>query len=307
MATILASAADQMIFRIVEIEVYPENLDDYVAAVKTFGAESVAKEPGVICFFPMQEKERPTQIRIVQIFRDEAAYKAHIETPHFKAYKDVSYHWVKSVNLEPVQPLDPEHTSLIFRKDNPAKKAETVYQFSVKGRKGEDVSLAEYKGKVLLIVNTATRCGFTPQYEGLEWLYEQHKDKGFELLDFPCNQFGQQAPGSEDEIHTFCVVNYKTAFPQFAKIDVNGENASPLFRFLAENTKFEGFPQDGKLAPLLEKMLREADPDYAKKPDVKWNFTKFLIGRDGKIVRRFEPTAPLSDIEAEVEKALRLP
>ena len=185
------------------------------------------------------------------------------------------------------------------------KETNTVYQFTVKGRNGEDVSLADYKGKVLLIVNTATRYGFTPQYEGLEWMYDQHKDMGFEILDFPCNQFGQQAPGTDDEIHTFCVLHYKTAFPRFAKVDVNGDNAAPLFRFLADNTKFEGFPHDDKIAPILEKMLGEADPDYAKKPDIKWNFTKFLIGKDGRIIRRFEPTAPLSDIEAEVEKALR--
>ena len=181
----------------------------------------------------------------------------------------------------------------------------TVYQFTVKGRNGEDVSLADYKGKVLLIVNTATRCGFTPQYEGLEWMYDQHKELGFEILDFPCNQFGQHAPGTDDEIHTFCVLHYKTAFPRFAKVDVNGDNAAPLFRFLTQNAKFEGFPQDGKFAAVLEKMLGDADSDYAKKPSIKWNFTKFLIGRDGRIVRRFEPTAPLSDINAEVEKALR--
>ena len=201
-----------------------------------------------------------------------------------------------------------EVTKAILEKYAPElleEKPDSVYQFTVKGRKGEDVSLADYKGKVLLIVNTATRCGFTPQYEGLEWMYEQHKDKGFEILDFPCNQFGQQAPGTDDEIHTFCVVHYKTAFPQFAKIDVNGENAAPLFRFLTDSTTFEGFPQDGKLAPILEKMLREADPDYAKKPDVKWNFTKFLVGRDGRVVSRFEPTAPLSSIETAIEKALR--
>lgn len=304
MATMLASAVDRMIFRIAEIEVYPDNLAEYLAAAKAVGAESVAKEPGVVCIFPMQKKEHPTQIRIVEIYRDEAAYKAHLETPHFKAYKDGTYHWIKSLNLEPMHPLDPEHMDQIFRKEILPKKADTVYQFTVKGRKGEDVSLADYKGKVLLIVNTATRCGFTPQYEGLEWMYERHKEKGFELLDFPCNQFGQQAPGTEDEIHAFCVVNYKTAFPQFAKIDVNGENAAPLFRFLTDSAKFEGFPQDGKLAPILEKMLREADPDYAKKPDIKWNFTKFLIGRDGKVIRRFEPTAPLSEIETAVEKAL---
>ena len=181
----------------------------------------------------------------------------------------------------------------------------TVYSFTVKGLRGEDVPLANYKGKVLLVVNTATRCGFTPQYNGLEAMYERLKDKGFELLDFPCNQFGAQAPGTEDEIHAFCVLNYKTAFPQFAKVEVNGENATPLFKFLTANTKFEGFPPDGKIAPILEKMLAKKDPDYAKKSDIKWNFTKFLIGRDGRIIRRFEPTAPLSDVEEAARAALK--
>ena len=180
----------------------------------------------------------------------------------------------------------------------------TVYSFTVKGLKGEDVPLANYKGKVLLVVNTATRCGFTPQYNGLEAMYERLKDKGFELLDFPCNQFGAQAPGTEDEIHAFCVLNYKTAFPQFAKVEVNSANAVPLFKFLTANTKFEGFPPDGKIAPILDKMLGKSDPDYAKKSDIKWNFTKFLIGRDGRIIRRFEPTAPLSEIEDAARAAL---
>lgn len=182
--------------------------------------------------------------------------------------------------------------------------ADTVYQFTVKGRKGEQIPLAGYKGKVLLIVNTATQCGFTPQYDELEAMYERQKSKGFEVLDFPCNQFGGQAPGTEDEIHTFCVMKFKTAFPRFAKLDVNGENASPLFGYLTANAAFEGFPQDGKLAPILEKMLGEADPDYAKKPSIKWNFTKFLVGRDGRVIKRFEPTAPLSEVEAAVVSAL---
>ena len=180
----------------------------------------------------------------------------------------------------------------------------TVYQFSVKDRTGGEVSLKDYAGKVLLVVNTATRCGFTPQYEGLEAMYERLKGNGFELLDFPCNQFGQQAPGTDEEIHSFCVLNYKTAFPQFAKVDVNGDNAEPLFRFLVANTVFGGFPQDGKLAPILENMLGKADPDYAKKPDIKWNFTKFLIGKSGRIVRRFEPTAPLADVEEAIRAEL---
>ena len=181
----------------------------------------------------------------------------------------------------------------------------TVYSFTVKDREGGEVSLDKYRGKVLLVVNTATRCGFTPQYEGLEAMYERLRGGGFELLDFPCNQFGQQAPGTDEEIHSFCVHNYKTAFPQFAKVDVKGENAAPLFRYLTDSAGFEGFPQDGKLAPILEKMLGEADPDYAKKPSIKWNFTKFLVGKDGRVIRRFEPTAPLADVEKAIVDAMQ--
>ena len=183
-------------------------------------------------------------------------------------------------------------------------KNESIHQFSVKGRDGKNVQLEEFSGKVLLIVNTATRCGFTPQYEALEAMYERLHDKGFEILDFPCNQFGQQAPGTDEEIYSFCQLNYHTAFPQFAKVEVNGENADPLFRYLVSNTTFQGFPPDGKIAPILEKMLSKADPDYASKPDIKWNFTKFLVDKNGKIVRRFEPTAPLSEVESAVRELL---
>ena len=183
-------------------------------------------------------------------------------------------------------------------------KNDSIHQFSVKGRDGKIVRLEEFSGKVLLIVNTATRCGFTPQYEALEAMYERLHDKGFEILDFPCNQFGQQAPGTDEEIYSFCQLNYHTAFPQFAKVEVNGANADPLFRYLVSNTTFQGFPPDGKIAPLLEKMLSKADPDYASKPDIKWNFTKFLVDKDGRIVRRFEPTAPLSEVEAAVRELL---
>ncbi len=181
---------------------------------------------------------------------------------------------------------------------------DSIHQFSVKDRAGAQVSLSEYKGKVLLVVNTATRCGFTPQYTELESLYEKYSARGLEILDFPCNQFGQQAPGTAEEIHSFCQLNYKTAFPQFAKIEVNGENADPLFKFLVANTSFSGFPPDGKIAPILEKMLGEADPDYAKKPDIKWNFTKFLIDGEGRIVERFEPTAGLAPVEEAIKKLL---
>ena len=151
-----------------------------------------------------------------------------------------------------------------------------IYDFTVKGRAGEDVSLADYKGKVLLVVNTATGCGFTPQYEGLQKLYDTHKDKGFEILDFPCNQFANQAPGTNDEIQSFCTLNYGTTFPRFAKIDVNGKNASDLFKFLKK--------EKGSVLG----------------SSIKWNFTKFLIDREGNVVKRFAPTDTPESIESDI-------
>lgn len=182
--------------------------------------------------------------------------------------------------------------------------SQTVYDFTVLDRKGNEVSMQQYSGKVLLIVNTATRCGFTPQYEELEALYKDYKDQGLEILDFPCNQFGQQAPGSEEEIYSFCQLNYGTEFPQFKKIDVNGDDALPLFTFLKSEKGFEGFDLNHKIGGLLHEMLSKADPDYDKNPDIKWNFTKFLIDRNGNVVARFEPTAPIADIENKVKELL---
>ena len=182
--------------------------------------------------------------------------------------------------------------------------AQNVYDFTVKDRKGNEVSLSEYKGKVLLIVNTATRCGFTPQYEALEAMYKDYKDKGLEILDFPCNQFGQQAPGTEEEIHEFCTLNFGTEFPQFKKIEVNGENESPLFTYLKAQKTFEGFDLNDKLGKLLDEMLSKADPDYAKKSDIKWNFSKFLVDKEGYVVKRFEPTHDMKLVEEEVKKLL---
>ena len=165
----------------------------------------------------------------------------------------------------------------------------SIYDFSVKTRKGEDVSLSNYKGKVLLIVNTATGCGFTPQYKELQELYTEFKDQGFEILDFPCNQFANQAPGSNEEIHTFCTGRFGITFPQFAKVDVNGDNAIPLFKWLTENTTFNGFGKS-PMGFVLSGMVKKSDKDYKNNGNIKWNFTKFLINRDGNIVERFEPT-----------------
>lgn len=183
--------------------------------------------------------------------------------------------------------------------------AQNVYDFNVFDRKGNEISLSEYKGKVLLIVNTATRCGFTPQYEELEALYKVYRDKGLEILDFPCNQFGQQAPGSEEEIHSFCQLNYGTEFPQFKKIEVNGENQSSLFAYLKAQKGFAGFDLNHKIGALLHDMMLKADPDYASKPDIKWNFTKFLINQQGEVVARYEPTHDIKLIEQDIVNLLK--
>lgn len=178
--------------------------------------------------------------------------------------------------------------------------AQSVYDFKVKDDAGNDVSLAKYKGRVLLIVNTATRCGFTPQYNELEALYEKYQGQGLEILDFPCNQFGQQAPGTIEEIHQFCSANFNIQFPQFDKIDVNGANAHPLYTYLKSQKSFGGFDLNDKTGKLLDDMMRKRDANYDKNPDIKWNFTKFLVSRDGRVLKRYEPTDKIADIEADV-------
>ena len=153
----------------------------------------------------------------------------------------------------------------------------SLYEIKVLTNKGEEVSLKQYKGKVLLIVNTATGCGFTPQYKGLEDLYEKYHEQGFEVLDFPCNQFFRQAPGSDEEIHQFCTLRYNTTFPRFKKIEVNGKEESPLYTFLKAQIK-------GR---------------------IKWNFTKFLVDKEGNVVKRFEPTDKPEDFENDIAELLK--
>ena len=179
--------------------------------------------------------------------------------------------------------------------------AQGIYDFKVKDDLGKDVSLADYKNKVLLIVNTATRCGFTPQYDELEALYEKYHAEGFEILDFPCNQFGGQAPGSIEEIHQFCTANFNIKFPQYDKIDVNGPNESPLFTYLKAQKGFGGFDLNDERGKFMDEMLRKRDADYDKKSDIKWNFTKFLVSRDGRVVKRYEPTDKLTDIDTDIQ------
>ena len=179
----------------------------------------------------------------------------------------------------------------------------TVYDFKVKDRKGNEVSLSDFSGKVMLIVNTATGCGFTPHYEPLEKMYKELRDKGFEILDFPCNQFANQAPGTEEEIHSFCTLKFGTEFPQFAKIDVNGDNADPLFVFLASEKPSEGFGKGLKNA-VVKKFIDANNKKFGDKTYINWNFTKFLIDREGKVIARFEPTFDMDEVRKAVEAAL---
>lgn len=179
----------------------------------------------------------------------------------------------------------------------------SIYDNMIKKMDGSEVSMADYKGKVLLIVNTATGCGFTPQYDDLQDIYDEYAAKGLEILDFPCNQFAEQAPGSDEEIHSFCTGRFGITFPQFAKIDVNGENAAPLYKWLTENSKFEGFGK-GPKALAMSGVLKVIDKDYKNNSSIKWNFTKFLISREGKILSRFEPTMSMKDVKSAIEAAL---
>ena len=179
-----------------------------------------------------------------------------------------------------------------------------IYDFTVENVKGDQVSLKDYAGKVVLIINSATECGFTPQYDGLQDLYEKYSDKDFVILDFPCNQFGHQAPGSNEEIVAFCDSRYGITFPIFSKIEVNGDNAAPLYTYLKEQKGFAGFDPEHPLTPMLESALERTNPDYAKSSDIKWNFTKFLIDRQGNVVERFEPTTDLSIVEEQIVNLL---
>jgi len=172
----------------------------------------------------------------------------------------------------------------------------------VKNRNGEDVSLSSFKGKVLIIVNTATGCGFTPQYEGLEALYKKYHDKGLEILDFPCNQFGNQTPGSDDEIHEFCALKYNITFDQFTKIEVNGENESPLYTFL--KSKIADDVIEGMKNKMSMKAIEKISKTAINKNDIKWNFTKFLVDREGNVVGRYSPTYKPENMEEKIKELI---
>ncbi len=177
------------------------------------------------------------------------------------------------------------------------------YDYSVTDAQGNEVSMESYKGKVVLVVNTATNCGFTPHYKDIEAIYEKFHEQGFEVLDIPCNQFAGQTPGTDEEIHEFCQLHYNTMFPQMKKSDVNGENALPLYKYLKSQKGFEGFGK-GPSALAMNVMLKKIDKDYKNNPDIKWNFTKFVIDREGNVVARFEPTEKMENVAACVEKLI---
>ncbi|MBR2711920.1 MAG: glutathione peroxidase [Bacilli bacterium] len=178
----------------------------------------------------------------------------------------------------------------------------SIYDIKVKKRDGKDLSLSSFKGKVLIIVNTATGCGFTPQYEGLEELYKKYHDKGLEILDFPCNQFGNQAPGSDDEIHEFCALKYNTSFDQFTKIEVNGDNESPLYTFLKE--KIADDVIEGMKNKMSMKAIEKISKTAINKNDIKWNFTKFLVDREGNVVGRYSPTYKPQYMEEKIKELI---
>lgn len=179
----------------------------------------------------------------------------------------------------------------------------SVYDYSVTDAKGGEVKLSDYKGKVLMIVNTATGCGFTPQYKDIEAMYEKFHERGFEVIDIPCNQFAGQTPGTDEEIHQFCQLRYNTKFPQMKKSDVNGDGQLELYKFLKSQKGFEGFGK-GPAALAMGLMLKKIDKDYKNNPDIKWNFTKFIVDREGNVAARFEPTAKMAEVEKCVESLL---
>ncbi|MEK4027981.1 MULTISPECIES: glutathione peroxidase [Bacillaceae] len=179
-----------------------------------------------------------------------------------------------------------------------------IHQFTAKQKSGKEIDLKDYAGKVLLIVNTASKCTFTPQFEDLQKLYVRYREAGLEILGFPCNQFGEQEPGSNEEAAEFCQLNYGVTFPVFSKVEVNGEQADPLFQYLREAAPFRGFDDANVNEKLLKMMIADRNPEWLVGDAIKWNFTKFLVDANGTVIKRFEPSDDFSSIEKEVESLL---
>ena len=180
----------------------------------------------------------------------------------------------------------------------------SIYDFELETIKGEQTSMEAYKGEVLLVVNTASKCGFTPQYADLQKLYEKYKDQGLEILGFPSNQFGEQEPGANSDVQSFCQINYGVTFPLFAKTDVREESAHPLFKYLTEQAPFAGFNREESSGKMLHAFLSEKLPHFLEGDDIKWNFTKFLVDREGRVVKRFESTEEPMNLSADIEALL---
>jgi glutathione peroxidase len=184
------------------------------------------------------------------------------------------------------------------------KKKQSIYDFTIEDNKGNLIPLSLFKGKILLIVNSAIHCSFTPCYKELELTYRKYHSQGFEILDFPCNQFHGQAPESDEEINNFCISNYHTTFLRFKKVEVKGENANPLFTYLTKKKKFIGFDPANPLSGVIASIHIKEGPGWEKDNSIKWNFTKFLIDRKGKVVKRFEATAKAKDIDKAIERII---
>ena len=178
----------------------------------------------------------------------------------------------------------------------------SIYDYKITNRNSKEISMNDFKGKVLIIVNTATGCGFTPQYEGLEKLYKKYHDRGLEILDFPCNQFGNQAPGNDDEIHNFCTLKYNTTFDQYSKVDVNGENEISLYTYIKNQKKEDKI--DGMKNKIAMKTIEKMSKTTKKDGDIKWNFTKFLVDREGNVVERYSPTYKPEDMEEKIKELI---
>ena len=196
-------------------------------------------------------------------------------------------------------------TAQVAENEPVVEQTSAIYDINVKDIDGSDVPLTNYKGKVLLIVNVASKCGLTPQYEGLEALYRKYKDQGLEILGFPCNQFLGQEPGSNEEIQSFCSTTYNVTFPLFDKIDVNGENESPLYTYLKEQAPFKGYPEGTEeFAAMLDEIHQQTGTGFDQGDAIRWNFGKFLVSKDGKTILRFEPMVTPADVEAAIQQML---
>lgn len=186
-----------------------------------------------------------------------------------------------------------------------AEQTSGIYNITVKDIDGSDVSLANYKDKVLLIVNVASKCGLTPQYEGLEALYLKYKDQGLEILAFPCNQFMEQEPGTNEEIQSFCSLTYNVTFPLFDKINVNGEAESPLYTYLKEQAPFKGYPEGAEeFGDMLTQIHQKTGSGFDQGDAIRWNFGKFLVSKDGNTILRFEPMVSPKELEADIQRML---